>query len=78
MRLPITPISVAGVSCSEAEVSVAVSSSVAIRIVPVDADNVEYLDAATGIVGTADQPDVAAFLAAVSDATSALITARGI
>jgi hypothetical protein len=78
MRLPITPITVNDVTCSEAVVSVAVSSSVAVRIVPVDADNVEYLDAATGIVGTADQPDIAAFIAVVSDATSALITARGI
>lgn len=78
MRLPIQPLTVDGITCTAAEVSVAVSNSTAIRVVPVDANGLEYPDGALGIVGTADQPDTAAFLDAVATATAALIAGRGI
>lgn len=78
MRLPISPITVDDTVCTEAEVSAAISSSVAIRVVPVDADGVEHPNGALGVVGTADQPDVAAYLEAVTAATANLLTGRGI
>lgn len=78
MRLQITPITVDEAVCNEAEVSVAVSSSVAIRIVPVDGTGTEYPEAAVGIVGTSDQPDIAAFLTAVGNATQELMSERGV
>lgn len=77
MRIAITPITVDDVLCSEAEVSVAVSSSVAMRAVPVDADGNEHPDATIGVVGDASAPDIAAFLAQVSEAAGQLLEARG-
>lgn len=78
MRLSINPVVVEDVTCTEAEVSVAVSNSVAIRIVPVSPAGVEYQEAALGVVGDSDQADIAVFLTSVAAATSALLTARGI
>ena len=66
------------VSCSEAEISVAVSNSVAVRIVPVDVDGNEYPDAATGVVGTGDQDDISTFMDEVSAAVTVLIANRGL
>lgn len=66
------------VSCTSGEVSVAVSNSVAIRVVPVDANGTEYPDSAVGVVGSDDQSDIATFLASVADATSVLLTERGV
>ena len=78
MRLPILPIYIDGTECTEADVSLALSSSVAIRVVPVDAYGVEYPAAAVGVVGDPTQPDIAAFFAAVSAATTELLAARSI
>jgi hypothetical protein len=66
------------VQCSEAEVSVAVSNSVAIRIVPVDGGGNEYPLSAIGVVGTSDQEDIAQFMSAVTSATIDLLEQRGI
>lgn len=65
------------ISCSEAEISVAVSNSVAVRIVPVDADGNEYLMSATGVVGTVEQEDIATFMDEVASAVTMLISNRG-
>lgn len=82
MRLSINPVTVAigddEVDCYEANVYVAVSDSVAVRVVPVRPDGTEFPDAAVGIVGTGDQPDIAAFLSAVSSAAGLLLAARGV
>jgi hypothetical protein len=82
MRIAINPITVTtdngDVVCSEAEVSVAVSNSVAIRIVPVDDEGIEYPLAATGVVGATDQPDIAEFFDAVGTAVSVLVSGRGL
>lgn len=78
MRLPINPVTVDDATCVEAEVSVAVSNSVAIRVVPVDAEGVEHPDGAVGVVGTADTDDIAVFLAVVGEATAALLAHRGV
>ena len=82
MRISISPITVTtddgDVVCSEAEVSVAVSTSVAMRIVPIDPAGLEHSDAAVGIVGTNEQNDIAAFLDAVTAASAVLLTNRGV
>ena len=78
MRIPIGAVDIDGVVCSEAEVSVAVSDTVAMRVVPVDADGVEYPEAAVGVVGGEEQADVAVFLADVSAAVEALLAGRGV
>lgn len=77
MRIAITPVTVDDVLCSEAEVSVAVSSSVALRAVPVDADGNEHPDGTIGVVGDVNQEDIATFLAQVSAAAGQLLEARG-
>lgn len=77
MRIAINPIMVDDVECSEAEVSVAVSSSVALRAVPVDADGNEHPDGTIGVVGDSSAPDIATFLSQVSEAVGQLLEARG-
>jgi NACalpha-BTF3-like transcription factor len=66
------------VACSEAEVSVAISNSVAMRIVPVDANGTEYPNNALGVVGDMSQEDIALFMAQVASAAADLMGARGI
>lgn len=78
MRLAMNPITIDGNVCTEAEVSVAVSNTTAVRVVPVDDNGTEYPDAALGIVGGPDEPDVAAFLATVATAATTLLAARGL
>jgi hypothetical protein len=78
MRIPFGPVTIEDQVCSEAEVSVAVSSTVAMRVVPVDAEGVEYPDGAVAVVGGDDVDDVAVFMAAVRDAAIALLDGRGV
>jgi hypothetical protein len=82
MRITVNPITVdtdsGPVVCTEAEVSVAVSSSVAMRLVPVDSSANLYPDQAQGIVGTGDDADIATFLATVAEASRVLAVGRGI
>lgn len=80
MRINTKPITVetesGPITCTEAEVSVAVSSSVAMRVVPIDGAGNEYADQAIGVVGDSNQPDIAIFLASVADASKVLIDGR--
>lgn len=78
MRIPFGPVTVEDQVCSEAEVSVAVSSTVAMRVVPVDGEGVEHPDAAVSVVGGDDVADVAVFLSAVRDAAIALLEGRAV
>ena len=66
------------VTCTESEVSVAVSNSVAMSVVPVGPDGTIYSGSTIGIVGTSEQEDFAVFLASVSSASSVLMATRGI
>ncbi len=80
MRIIVHPITVetesGPVSCTEADVSVAVSSSVAMRLVPIDGAGIQYPDQAVGIVGDNQQADIATFLATVADASKVLADGR--
>lgn len=80
MRIQVHPIIVeteAGpVSCTEADVSVAVSSSVAMRLVPVDGAGNQYPEQAVGIVGDSSQADIATFLGSVASASKVLADGR--
>lgn len=82
MRIQISPVTVnaenGSVLCEEAEVSVAVSNSTAVRLVPVGPDGTEYPDAAMGIVGDSGDADVAAFMATMTTATATLAAVKGI
>ena len=73
MRIQIIPTVVDGETCVEAEVSVAVSNSVAIRAVPVDGNGVEHPDGARAFVGDDSRPDAAAFMVMVRDGAAALL-----
>lgn len=64
------------VSCTEAEASIAISNSVAIRLVPVVGGE-ERPDFTVGVVGT-DEIDTLAFMVAVRNAAEALLINRGI
>lgn len=66
------------VTCSEAVLSVAVSNSVAMRLVPVDGGGTEYPADSLGIVGDSSAPDIAQFLDAVLVASQSLVEARGL
>jgi hypothetical protein len=77
MRIAIQPVTVEDAVCVEADASVAVSSTVAVRVVPVDPDGGAHPEASFGVVGGADDPATAAFLATVAEATGALLTERG-
>lgn len=81
MRLSINPIicqtEAGSMTCTEAEVSLAVSDTLAIRLVPVDADGTEYPDAASAIVGDSRDPEIAAFLEALTSALINLLSGRG-
>lgn len=78
MILPIKPLEVNGVVCTSANTSIAISDSVAIRIVPRADDGTEFPEAAVGVVGTRDQADIAAFMDAVALAAEDLLEYRGI
>lgn len=73
MRITISPVTIDGQVCTEAELSVAVSNSVAIRAVPVDGNNVEHPDGALACVGDESNPAIAAFMATVRDGAAALL-----
>lgn len=42
------------IECSEANASIAISSSIAVRLVPIDSNGNEYPEAASSLVGTLD------------------------
>lgn len=77
MNISIRPIQIDGRTATEGTISVALSDSVAIRIVPV-IDGVEQPDHALGLVGTADTDDTTVLLAAVRDAVQTFATGRGV
>lgn len=64
------------VSCSEFEASVAISNSVAVRLVPVGPDGTEYPEQATGVVGDSSQADISEFMGAVAAALTTLVHGR--
>lgn len=66
------------VVCNEVETSIAISNSVAVRLVPVDINGIEYSNFATGIVGTSDQEDIAIFMEETRAALEVLISNRGL
>ena len=71
MRVAIPQVMVSGQPCVEAEVSVAVSNSVAIRVVPVGADGVLFEDSPLSVVGAPGE--LAGFEAAVVAALEVLL-----
>lgn len=73
MRIPISGVEVDGKVCVEVEVSVAVSNSVAVRAVPVDADGVEYPDHALAVVGDGSDERIGQFMAQVAAGAAALL-----
>lgn len=82
MRLAISPITLdteeGAVVCTEADVSLAISSSVAISIVPVDSLGQSYQHSTKAIVGDAEDADIATFLTTVDAALTGLLVAKGI
>jgi hypothetical protein len=77
MRVHILPIEVEGQVTDVAEVSLALSSSVAIRVVPV-VDDVPVESAGFGLVGSVGQADVDVLMASVGDALAVFLTGRGV
>jgi hypothetical protein len=77
MRVSIKPVEVDGVTTDVGEVSVALSSSVAVRVVPV-VDDVPVESAGFGVVGVEGQSDTDVLLAAVGDALGVFLAGRGV
>tara|TARA_R110000868_G_scaffold90171_1_gene250606 strand:- start:3555 stop:3788 length:234 start_codon:yes stop_codon:yes gene_type:complete len=76
MNITIVPIDIDGQTATEGIISVAVSESVAIRIVPI-IDGSEYPDYALGLVGADGTPDTVVLLNAVRDAVQCFVSGRG-
>lgn len=77
MHIQIFPMDVDGVLCCEAEVSVSISNSVAIRIVPIGANGEEQIDATLAIVGDHTDPEIDNFMASVRDLVQGLAESKG-
>lgn len=77
MNITILPIDIDGQTATEGIMSVAVSNSVAIRIVPT-IDGIEYPEDAFGLVGADETPDTIVLLNAVRDAVQSFVTGRGV
>jgi len=81
MKIPLDPPQVVQtedgpVSCAEGEISVAVSTGVAIRIVPVGPDGTLYPASPIAIVDRGTSPDVQAFIAACNPPLIELVNGR--
>jgi hypothetical protein len=63
------------VTCNVGKVSLAASDNLAIRVVPVDDDGVEYPAASIAVVG-ADRPDTEALMDAIGRLVSVLVKGR--
>ncbi len=72
MNISIQPINCNGFDCRTANVSLAVSNSIALRLVPVDEAGAEYPDFEKSIVGEGGDPAIATFLATLRDAVTTL------
>lgn len=78
MRVPITPIKVNDVECSEVEVNVAISNSVAIRAVPVDAEGNTHIAGTISVVGDDRYEDISTFMSSVAALVEDLLKTRGV
>lgn len=81
MIINIKPVEVEGVVCTTAVVNVAMSESVAIRLVPcatVDGEAKQYPEASLAILGTPEDADIAAFFAGVVDQVQILAESRNL
>lgn len=76
MNISINSINIDGQVANEGSIYVAVSDSVAIRIVPV-IDGIEYPDHSFGLVGTVESADTVLLLDAVRDAVQSYADGRG-
>lgn len=76
MNITILPIDIDGQTATEGIISVAVSESVAIRIVPI-IGGIEYAEYALGLVGSDETPDTVALLEAVRNAVQSFVSGRG-
>jgi hypothetical protein len=77
MRVSINPITIGDITCTEVEVSVAVSNNTAIRAVPVDSEGTQYPDNPIAVVGRQGTPDIDAFMNKVAAAVQELLAGRG-
>jgi hypothetical protein len=77
IEIPIQPIEIDGVKCKNARVSLAVGTGLALRAVPFDLEGTEYPDYPITIVGNADDPFIAAFVAQLENAVANLVSTRG-
>lgn len=78
MRITIPAVVVDGITCTEGEASLSVSTSVALRVVPVDADGIEYPAATITVVGNSGSEDIAQLVSTVKDAVETVITERSV
>jgi hypothetical protein len=77
MRIQINPVTIDEVTCTEAEVSVAVSTGTAIRAVPVDSEGTQYPNNPIAVVGREGTPDIDVFMNKVATAVQELLSGRG-
>ena len=75
---PVEPIEVVPVECVAVEASVAMSAtSLAIRLVPVDAKGIQHPLGTQAIVGDLSDPDIASYLVGHDKLLAELLAAKG-
>lgn len=75
MRIPIPAMSINGVECVEGDLSLAISSGVAARIIPVTPDGAQFADHEIPVVGQLSDPKFSALLTAIRDTAPTMIGA---
>lgn len=78
MKVSINSINCNGTICNEAKLSVAATDSIAVRVVPVDSNDIEYPDFAIGIVGAIGDLGTDVVLSAIQNAVQSFISSRGV
>lgn len=77
MEINIRPVQIGDEVATTGVVSVAVSDSVAVRVVPT-VDGVQFPEFAVGLVGTSDVEDAVVLMAAVQSAVQTFASGRGV
>lgn len=75
MRIPIPTVSINGVDCVEGDLSLAISTGVAARIIPITPDGAQFVDHEIPVVGQLEDPRFAVLLTAIREAAASMLGA---
>jgi hypothetical protein len=76
MRISIPAVDIDGAICVEGDASLSVSSSVALRVTPVDSEGESHTEATITVVGGSNSEDIAELIETVKTAVEQIIKSR--